>query len=222
MKKIILLLIILFCGIMFVTSCDDNANDSDENGDKQNENNSEINKDEQGEKKNMKVVIELYDGRKIKIELYEDIAPITVKNFLKLVDQDYYKDVIFHRVIANFMIQTGGYKLIDNTINEAPEVSTIKGEFASNGVENNLKHTIGVVSMARTNVKDSASSQFFICTADTPHLDGEYAAFGKVIDEESMRVVLNISYVSTGNFYYFQDFPHEPIVIKTIKRLTDE
>ena len=195
---------------MFVTSCDDNANDS------------EINKEEQGEKKNMKVVIELYDGRKIKIELYEDIAPITVKNFLKLVDQDYYKDVIFHRVIANFMIQTGGYKLIDNTINEAPEVSTIKGEFESNGVENNLKHTIGVVSMARTNVKDSASSQFFICTADTPHLDGEYAAFGKVIDEESMRVVLNISYVSTGSFYYFQDFPHEPIVIKTIKRLTDE
>lgn len=168
----------------------------------------------------MKVVIELQDGREIKIELYEDIAPITVKHFLKLVDQNYYENVVFHRVIANFMIQAGGYAIKDGSLVETANVDSIKGEFSSNGVKNDLKHTLGVISMARTNVNDSASSQFFICSADSPHLDGKYAAFGKVIDQESLNVVLSISFVETSNFYgILQDFPVEPIIIKTIKRM---
>lgn len=168
----------------------------------------------------MKVVIELQDGREIKIELYEDIAPITVKHFLKLVDQNYYENVVFHRVIANFMIQAGGYAIKDGSLVETANVDSIKGEFSSNGVKNDLKHTLGVISMARTNVNDSASSQFFICSADSPHLDGKYAAFGKVIDQESLNVVLSISFVETSNFYgILQNFPVEPIVIKTIKRM---
>lgn len=168
----------------------------------------------------MKVVIELQDGREIKIELYEDIAPITVKHFLKLVDQNYYENVVFHRVIANFMIQAGGYAIKDGSLVETANVDSIKGEFSSNGVNNDLKHTLGVISMARTNVNDSASSQFFICSADSPHLDGKYAAFGKVIDQESLNVVLSISFVETSNFYgILQNFPVEPIVIKTIKRM---
>ena len=168
----------------------------------------------------MKVVIELQDGREIKIELYEDIAPITVKHFLKLVDQNYYENVVFHRVIANFMIQAGGYAIKDGSLVETANVDSIKGEFSSNGVKNDLKHTLGVISMARTNVNDSASSQFFICSADSPHLDGKYAAFGKVIDQESLNVVLSISFVETSNFYgILQDLPVEPIIIKTIKRM---
>ena len=168
----------------------------------------------------MKVVIELQDGREIRIELYEDIAPITVKHFLKLVDQNYYENVVFHRVIANFMIQAGGYAIKDGSLVETANVDSIKGEFSSNGVKNDLKHTPGVISMARTNVNDSASSQFFICSAESPHLDGKYAAFGKVIDEESLNVVLSISFVETSNFYgILQNFPVEPVVIKTIKRM---
>lgn len=168
----------------------------------------------------MKVVIELQDGREIRIELYEDIAPITVKHFLKLVDQNYYENVVFHRVIANFMIQAGGYAIKDGTLVETANVDSIKGEFSSNGVKNDLKHTPGVISMARTNVNDSASSQFFICSAESPHLDGKYAAFGKVIDQESLNVVLSISFVETSNFYgILQNFPVEPVVIKTIKRM---
>lgn len=168
----------------------------------------------------MKVVIELQDGREIRIELYEDIAPITVKHFLKLVDQNYYENVVFHRVIANFMIQAGGYAIKDGTLVETANVDSIKGEFSSNGVKNDLKHTPGVISMARTNVNNSASSQFFICSAESPHLDGKYAAFGKVIDQESLNVVLSISFVETSNFYgILQNFPVEPVVIKTIKRM---
>ena len=97
--------------------------------------------------------------------------------------------------------------------------NTIKGEFASNGVENNLKHKLGVLSMARTNDPNSASGQFFICSASAPHLDGSYAAFGKVTDELSIATVLDISHVQTTNIGYgFADFPAQPIVIKTIVR----
>ena len=156
----------------------------------------------------------------IDMELYEDVAPISVKNFLKLVDAHYFDGIIFHRIIKNFMVQTGGYKIDGNELYEADEVESIKGEFASNGVENNLKHTLGVVSMARTNVKDSASSQFFICTADAPHLDGQYAAFGKVIGEESYKVLEELNnarteFVSNA----FADFPYPFITIKTIERI---
>ena len=117
------------------------------------------------------------------------------------------------------MIQTGGYYIEGNTLMEKEGAKTIKGEFASNGVENTLKHKIGVLSMARTNDPNSASSQFFICSASCAHLDGAYAAFGKVVDELSLATVLDISHVETTNIGYgFADFPVEPIAIKTIVR----
>lgn len=111
------------------------------------------------------------------IELYPDVAPITVANFQQLVSEKFYDGIIFHRVISGFMIQGGDPK----GTGYGGSKNTIKGEFSSNGVENNLKHTRGVISMARSTMPDSASSQFFIMHADAPHLDGDYAAFGKVI-----------------------------------------
>ena len=129
------------------------------------------------------VQIEMDNGGIIKLELYPDIAPITVANFEKLVKEGFYDGLIFHRVIKNFMIQGG-----DPTgtgMGGAKE--TIKGEFASNGVQNPLSHTRGTVSMARSMMPDSGSSQFFICHQDAPHLDGDYAAFGHVT--EGMDVV---------------------------------
>ena len=122
------------------------------------------------------VVIEMENGKKIKIELYPEIAPITCANFEKLVKEGFYDGLIFHRVISGFMIQGGDPE--GTGMGGAKE--NIKGEFAQNGVENNLSHTRGVISMARSNDPDSASSQFFIVQADSTHLDGQYAAFGKV------------------------------------------
>ena len=122
------------------------------------------------------IEIEMENGEVMKGELYPEVAPITVNNFLKLIDEDFFAGLIFHRVIPGFMIQGGGY---DKELREK-RCAAIKGEFASNGVKNDLKHTEGVLSMARTMVKDSASSQFFIMHKAAPHLDGEYAAFGKV------------------------------------------
>ena len=168
---------------------------------------------------NIEIQIKLLDGRVINAELYPEIAPISVNNFLKLIDEKYFDGVIFHRVIDRFMIQTGGYYIEGNTWMEKEGAATIKGEFASNGVENNLKHKVGVLSMARTSDPNSATSQFFICSASCPHLDGAYAAFGKVNDDESIANVLDISHVETTNIGYgFADFPIEPIVIETIIR----
>ena len=168
---------------------------------------------------NIEIQIKLLDGRVINAELYPEIAPISVNNFLKLIDEKYFDGVIFHRVIDRFMIQTGGYYIEGNTLMEKEGAATIKGEFASNGVENNLKHKVGVLSMARTSDPNSATSQFFICSASCPHLDGAYAAFGKVNDDESIANVLDISHVETTNIGYgFADFPVEPIVIETIIR----
>lgn len=133
------------------------------------------------------VQIEMENGSLIKIELYPDIAPITVKNFEKLVGQGFYDGLIFHRVISGFMIQGG---CPDGTGMGGPGYE-IKGEFASNGVKNTLKHSRGVISMARSMMPDSAGSQFFIMHEDAPHLDGQYAAFGKVI--EGMEVVDEIA-----------------------------
>ena len=169
---------------------------------------------------NQKVRLVLDNERSLDIELYQDVAPISVKNFLKLVDQNYYDGIIFHRIIRDFMVQAGGYKIEGNNLIEADEVESIKGEFLSNGINNDLKHTLGVLSMARTNVKDSASSQFFICTADAPHLDGQYAAFGKVVGEESYQVLEELNQARTefvSNM--FADFPYPFITIKTIKRI---
>ena len=122
------------------------------------------------------VEITLKDGGKIAVELYPDLAPVTVENFIKLVEQDYYSGLIFHRVISGFMIQGGGMDAEGNSSKAEP----IRGEFISNGIFNVIPHERGVISMARTPEKNSASSQFFIMHADSPSLDGEYAAFGKV------------------------------------------
>lgn len=124
------------------------------------------------------IIIEMLNGKEIKLELYPEIAPISCENFEKLVNQGFYDGLCFHRVIPGFMIQGG---CPEGTGMGGPGW-TIKGEFASNGVKNNLKHTRGVISMARSMMPDSAGSQFFIMHEDAPHLDGDYAAFGKVID----------------------------------------
>ncbi|MCL2774004.1 MAG: peptidylprolyl isomerase [Oscillospiraceae bacterium] len=116
------------------------------------------------------------DGGVITAELYPDIAPVTVENFINLVNKGFYNGLIFHRVIPNFMIQGGD----PNGTGTGGPGHTIKGEFKSNGFENNLKHERGVLSMARTSDPDSAGSQFFIMVKDSPHLDGQYASFGKV------------------------------------------
>ena len=152
------------------------------------------------------VQIEMDNGGIIKLELYPDIAPITVANFEKLVKEGFYDGLIFHRVIKNFMIQGG-----DPTVTGMGGAKeTIKGEFASNGVTNTLSHTRGVISMARSQKKDSASSQFFICHADAKYLDGDYAAFGKVI--EGMDVVDEIAGVKTN----FNDKPLVDVVMESV------
>ena len=136
------------------------------------------------------VIIEMENGAKIELELYPEIAPITVKNFEKLVSEGFYDGLIFHRVIKGFMIQGGDP--LGNGMGGADQ--KIKGEFAANGHKNDLKHTRGVISMARAYDPNSASSQFFIMHKDAPHLDGQYAAFGKVVS--GMEVVDEIADVA--------------------------
>jgi peptidyl-prolyl cis-trans isomerase B (cyclophilin B) len=126
----------------------------------------------------MKAIIEMENGGKMTLELYPEKAPITVKNFADLAKKGYYNGLIFHRVIAGFMIQGGDPT---GTGMGGPGY-TIKGEFAANGVANDIKHTRGVISMARAYDPNSAGSQFFIMHANAPHLDGQYAAFGKMTE----------------------------------------
>ena len=152
------------------------------------------------------VTITMDNGEKIKIELYPDIAPITCANFEKLVKEGFYNGLGFHRIIPGFMIQ-GGCPKGNSTGGPG---WTIKGEFATNGVKNDLKHTRGVISMARTAVPDSAGSQFFIMHADAPHLDGQYAAFGKVV--EGMDVVDRIAATPTG----WADKPVTPVIMESV------
>ena len=140
-----------------------------------------------------KVVIEMDDGGVMRGELYEDIAPISVENFEKLANEGFYDGLTFHRVIPGFMIQGG---CPEGTGMGGPGYC-IKGEFAANGVKNDLRHTTGVISMARAMDPNSAGSQFFIMVADAPHLDGQYAAFGKIT--EGMDVAQEIVSVPTGN-----------------------
>lgn len=144
------------------------------------------NSNKNAEGKNPIVTIVMEDDRVIKMELYPDIAPNTVRNFVSLVESGYYDGLIFHRVIPDFMIQ-GGDPLGNGTGGPG---YTIKGEFTANGFQNDLLHERGVVSMARARHPDSAGSQFFIMVKEAPHLDGQYAAFGKVI--EGMEVVDDI------------------------------
>jgi peptidyl-prolyl cis-trans isomerase B (cyclophilin B) len=155
------------------------------------------------------VTIEMANGDIIKAELYPEIAPNTVNNFVSLVSKGYYDGLIFHRVINGFMIQGG---CPDGTGMGGPGYS-IKGEFSQNGFENNLKHTEGVLSMARSMMPDSAGSQFFIMHKTSPHLDGAYAAFGKVT--EGMDVVNKIATTMT-------DYSDRPIEKQMMKNVTVE
>ena len=154
------------------------------------------------------VVIEMENGAKIEIELYPETAPITVKNFEKLVSEGFYDGLIFHRVIKGFMIQGGDP--LGNGMGGAEQ--KIKGEFAANGHKNDLKHTRGVISMARAYDPNSASSQFFIMHADAPHLDGQYAAFGKVVS--GMEVVDEIADVAVD----YSDRPRIDMRMKKVYR----
>ena len=150
------------------------------------------------------ITIQMKDGGVMKAELYPEIAPITVKNFVDLAAKGFYNGLIFHRVIPGFMIQGGDPQ---GTGMGGPGY-TIKGEFSANGVRNDLKHTRGVLSMARAYDPDSAGSQFFIMHENSPHLDGQYAAFGKVI--EGIEVVDKIASVKTD----YNDRPYEDQVIE--------
>ena len=153
------------------------------------------------------IEIEMENGAVMKGELYPEVAPITVENFLKLIDEDFFAGLIFHRVIPGFMIQGGGY----TKDFKEKHCDSIKGEFKSNGVNNELKHTEGVLSMARSQSKNSGGSQFFIMTKDSPHLDGSYASFGKVI--KGMDIVHNIENTETLP----GDRPSEDVIIESIK-----
>ena len=158
------------------------------------------------------VQIEMENGGKMTLELYPEKAPITCENFKALADKGFYNGLIFHRVIAGFMIQGG---CPEGTGMGGPGY-TIKGEFSSNGVKNDLKHQRGVISMARTNAPNSAGSQFFIMHMDAPHLDAQYAGFGKVT--EGLDVLDAIASVKTGSLgWYMQDVPKTPVVIETIE-----
>lgn len=155
------------------------------------------------------VIIEMENGKKIKLELYPDIAPISCENFEKLVKQGFYDGLTFHRVIPGFMIQGG----CPNGTGTGGPGWHIKGEFSSNGVKNDLKHTRGVLSMARAQDPDSAGSQFFIMHEDAPYLDGQYAAFGKVV--EGIEVVDEIAAAAT-------DFRDKPLETQVMKKVTIE
>ncbi|MBO7396282.1 MAG: peptidylprolyl isomerase [Ruminococcus sp.] len=155
------------------------------------------------------VIIEMENGSKIKLELYPDIAPISCENFEKLVKQGFYDGLTFHRVIPGFMIQGG----CPNGTGTGGPGWHIKGEFSANGVKNDLKHTRGVLSMARAQDPDSAGSQFFIMHEDAPYLDGQYAAFGKVV--EGIEVVDAIAETAT-------DYRDKPLEAQVMKKVTIE
>ncbi len=152
------------------------------------------------------VTIKMKTGDVIKAELYPEIAPNTVNNFISLIKKGFYNGLTFHRVIYGFMLQGG----CPNGTGTGGPGYHIRGEFSCNGFENNLKHTEGVLSMARTTIPDSAGSQFFIMHRAAPHLDGEYAAFGKVI--EGMDVVNKIAAVQTG----YADKPISPQIMESV------
>lgn len=190
MKKFLSVALVLIISLVCFTSCKDE-------GKKENE--TEITE-------NPIATIEMENGGVMKVELYYDKAPNTVKNFISLANKGFYNGLIFHRVIPDFMIQGGD----PNGIGNGGPGYCIKGEFSNNGFENDISHKRGTISMARTVVNDSAGSQFFICVADCPFLDKEYAAFGYCF--EGMDVADEIvSQKTDGN-----DKPLEDIVIKTI------
>lgn len=152
------------------------------------------------------VTFEMKNGGIMKAELYPEIAPNTVNNFISLIQKGYYNGLCFHRVIRGFMIQGG---CPEGTGTGGPGYC-IRGEFSQNGFENNLKHSAGVLSMARTMAPDSAGSQFFIMHENSPHLDGAYAAFGKIT--EGMEIVNKIAETNTD----YSDRPLEPQILKQV------
>ena len=155
----------------------------------------------------MNIEIKMQDGGIMRGELYPETAPVTVENFVKLINERFFDGLVFHRVIKDFMIQGGGF----TADGQHKEADSIKGEFDANGFKNELKHTRGVLSMARTMFPNSASSQFFIMHKDAPHLDGQYAAFGKIT--EGLDVLDKIAETATD----FSDAPIAPQVIEYIK-----
>ncbi len=166
-------------------------------------------------------VITDQDGtdRIVKIQLHPDKAPKSVENFVKLANSGYYNGLCFHRIVPGGCLQGGGYKVENFTIEEAPEVDSIYGEFASNGwTQNDIKHVFGTISMARTSIPDSATSQFFLCTGSYPSWDGEYAAFGTIVDEQESKANLTILGESTYGYVGggFTTFPYPLLVIKSV------
>lgn len=149
----------------------------------------------------------LKDGQEMEFELYPEIAPITVENFIKLAKEGFYEGLTFHRVIKGFVIQ-GGCPKGNGTGGPG---YTIKGEFKSNGVDNPIKHEVGVLSMARSMAPNSAGSQFFIMVGNMPHLDGQYAAFGKIT--KNVECALNIAKTRTDHY----DRPITPVIIEKVE-----
>ena len=214
MKKIIaLLLAVMMCTVLFA-GCTNKADESEtttaeikyEATEEETMPSTEAADDEERFEEAVQAIITMESGDTIKLELYPDIAPITVENFTTLASEGFYNGLTFHRIISGFMIQ-GGCPKGNGT--GGPGYS-IKGEFSANGVKNDLKHTRGVISMARSQMPDSAGSQFFIMHEDSPWLDGQYAAFGKVV--EGIEVVDKIASVQTDMY----DAPLEKVVIETI------
>ena len=166
---------------------------------------------------NPKVKITVRNHGTMVAELYPEMAPKTVENFVKLVKEGFYSGMIFHRVIPGFMIQGGGF----NESHEQKHADAIRGEFRANGfAQNTLKHTRGVLSMARTMDPNSASSQIFVMHKDSPHLDGQYAGFGKVI--EGLEVIDTVANVdTTTKMFYYQDWPVDDVVIESMELLED-
>lgn len=218
-NKLMLLLVSMMTLLLILSGCgqDENRNASDNNSNASGTSTTETPSTEEPAAKKVVpdpeashpiVTIEMDSGKTIKLELYPEVAPNTVNNFISLVKKGFYDGVIFHRVIPGFMIQGGDP---DGTGAGGPGYS-IAGEFTSNGFQNDLEHTRGVLSMARTGEPDSAGSQFFIMHADYPSLDTQYAAFGKVI--EGIEVVDEIATLPTGA----NDRPNEPL--PTMKKVT--
>ena len=162
--------------------------------------------------KHPKIKITVRDFGEMTAELYPEKAPKTVENFLALIENNFFSGLIFHRVIKGFMIQGGGF----NAAFEQQEAEAIRGEFLANGfMPNDLRHTRGVLSMARTSDPNSASSQFFVMHKDAPHLDAQYAGFGKLTD--GFDVLDQIASVPTGRMGWYDDVPRTPVVIDKIE-----
>ena len=163
-----------------------------------------------------KIKITVRDFGTMTAELYPEKAPNTVANFLSLIDRNFFAGMIFHRVIEGFMIQGGGFD--EGFVQK--EADAIRGEFIANGfMDNDLRHTRGVLSMARTQDPNSASSQFFVMHRDAPYLDAQYAGFGKLTD--GFDVLDKIAAVKTGRMGWYDDVPKTPVVIESIERIED-